>query len=248
MAPEVRFVQPPIAPWVRNLLLGLFGLYVLELVLGNLRIDLSPLYLLPWGQGFAPWQPLTRFLVQGGGNGLFNVLVGLVVLYFALPMMERLLDRRRWIELMASAVLCATVFPLISEIVGLLPPGVRFGWSFLLMPIFLVLGLVQPKATVNLMFVLPVPASWIIWGSLIIGLLYLLASPNSGTLEPVSAWIGVMLWWNFRGPGARQRKLLNKAASIEKELKRFQVIEGGKSDRPLGGQRGPNTPPDEWVN
>lgn len=245
MASEVRFVQPPIAPWMRNVLVGLFGLYVVELVLANLRIDLSVFYLLPVGGGFAPWQPFTRFLVQGGGQALFNVIIGLVVLYFALPLLERLLDRRSWTEILISAVTAATVLPLLSDALGLLPIAPRTGWGFLLIPMFVVVGLAQPKATINLMFVLPVPAIWIVWGTLILGLLFLLAGPSSASLEPLAAWIGVMAWWSLRGPGARERRLRKKADTIKRELERFTVLEGGRANEPLGGQRPTD---DEWVN
>ena len=72
---EVRFVQPPVPRWMLTVLGGLFGLYFLELILMNLRVDLSPLMLLPVGHGLMPWQPVTRFLVQGGGGALFNASV-----------------------------------------------------------------------------------------------------------------------------------------------------------------------------
>ena len=154
---EVRFVQPPLARWMQVVLGSLFGLYVVELILLNLRVDLGPLVLQPVGHGLMPWQPLTRFLVQGGGNALFNVIIGLVVLYFALPLLERLLDRRSWIELGTSAVVAATLLPILSEAIGLLPAAPRLGWGFVLIPMFVVVGLAQPRSTINLMFVLPVP-------------------------------------------------------------------------------------------
>src|SRR5688500_2063066 len=96
-APEVQFGLPTLAPWHRTLLGTLFVAYVVELVLHNAG---APIYAwLPWLQldsGFGAWQPLTHFLVQGASrNAVIDVLFGLLVLFFLLPPLEQVLDRRR---------------------------------------------------------------------------------------------------------------------------------------------------------
>ena len=238
--------MPQLDPWMRNLLLALFGLYVVELVLWNLGAPLGLLPLYSIGSGFQPWQLLSRFLVQGRGAA-GQVLISLVVLYLVLPSLPRLLSRSQWVDALSFTAIIATVLPLLSDMLGLFPPSVRTGWTFLVVPLFVVFGLAQPKGIINLMFVLPIQAIYIVWGTLVYVLIMLLAAPSASTLEGVAAWVGIMAWWRFRGPEKRRAELRREAAKIEKELSRFQVLEGGKSDRPMGGQ-GRQGNDDEWIH
>ena len=52
----------------------------------------------------------------------------------------------------------------------------------------------------------------------------------------MGVWLGVMGWYYYLGPGARRRQLTRQATRIERELSRFRVIDGGKTD------------PDDWVH
>ncbi|MEZ4322457.1 MAG: hypothetical protein R3F61_33630 [Myxococcota bacterium] len=239
--PGPSVVLPELAPWMRNLILGLFGLYVVELVLWNLGAPLGLMPLSSLGYGFQPWQILTRFFVQGRGAAA-GVLISLVVLYLVLPTLPRLLTRRQWVDALSTTAIVATLIPILSDFLGLFPPGTRTGWTFLMVPLFVVFGLAQPRGIINLMFVLPVPAVYIVWGTLVYVLIMLLAFPNAATLEGVAAWIGIVGWWNFRGPGKRRRQLRNEASKIERELQKFTVLEGGRAQ----GQQ--NRDDDEWIH
>jgi len=69
-------------------------------------------------------------------------------------------------------------------------------------------------------------------------LLFFLYSPNLGTAQHLGSWLGLMVWWFGTGPGSRGRKLKAKGRKVEKDLKRFKVLEGGQNQDNKG----------DWVN
>lgn len=233
---------PRLAPWMRNLLVGLFALYVVELVLANLRVPVDALRLYGFGAGFEPWQPLTRFFVQGR-EGAVGVLLSLLVLTFFLPVLSSLLTRRQWFEALGTTAAAVTAIPMAADALGLFPPAVRTGWSILMWPMIVVFGLAHPNATVMAMFVIPMQASWFVWGALFLSVFFLLVAPNTASLEPVAAWMGIVAWWSLRGPGRRRRELLKKADVLEREIRKFTVLEGGRSSSGPQGRQD-----DDWVH
>jgi hypothetical protein len=225
---------PTLQPWMRQLLIGLFGLYAIELLAGNIGFSFAALAWRPFGYGFAPYQLLTRFLIQGGE--VFGVLLSLLVLYFFLPAIERIYTRQQLTQCFVCAITAGSAMALLGDTLGLLQPAPAMGWSVLIMPLVVLFGLGMPNGVVQLFFVLPVRAIWFVWGALAIAILSLLAQPTLATADALGFWLGVMGWFNYLGPGRRRRELTRNAASIERELRRFQVLEGGKQD------------PDDWVH
>lgn len=234
--PQVQYALPTLEPWHRSLLIGLFVAYVVELVLYNVGV---PLYtLLPWYSlegGFEPWQPVTRFLVQGASRGaIFDVLIGLLVLYFFLPAVEMLVERRTLGIAVAAGAIGGTVVPFAVDVAGALELSGALGWTGLVMVLPVVFGLARPEQDI-LLFIFPVKAKWFLWGALVLALLNLLVEQSLDTFEGLGVWLGTFLWWHGLGPGARRRKLKTQADGIVRELSRFEVIEGGR-DRPQGRQ------------
>jgi hypothetical protein len=252
----IRFALPPLRPGVRNLLIALGALYVVELVLANFLLpDRGLLYQwlawLPspleplWSQ---LWQPLTKYLVQG--PAVFNVLIGLLVLYFFLPwVLDRFVPRQIG-QLALSVVLGCFVAGLAWSGIAwtALSLGVpasggwiatpAMGWHPFVVGMVAAFALGNPKATINFFFVLPMKAQVLLYVELgLLGLMFL-ASPGVHTFEMFGALAGVWLWFQFLGPGATRRKYARKGRQIEKELK-FQVFEGGRA------QDGKNDP-DVW--
>jgi len=219
---------------MRQLLIGLFGLYAVELLAGNIGFSFASFAWRPFGYGFAPYQLLTRFLVQGGE--VFGVLISLLVLYFFLPTIDRLYSRQQLLQCFMCAIAAGSTFALVGDGLGMLQAAPALGWSVLIMPLVVLFGLGMPNGTVQLFFVLPIQAIWFVWGAIAIAVLSFLAHPALATADAVGSWVGVMGWYHYLGPGRRRRELTRNARSIERELQRFQVIEGGKDD------------PDDWIH
>jgi hypothetical protein len=244
-------MMPTPERWHLRLLLGLFALYVAELVL---QLGVPEIYgWLAWQDlnvGFQLWQLLTRFFVQGPG-AVITVLFSLLALYFLLPMMEGIVARRQLGYAVLAGAVVGTVLPLVMNLAGL-AHGVAMGWTPLVVSLFVLLGIARPDATIFL-YLFPVQARWILWGSLVVALLLLLADRGSlASFQGVGVWLGVYGWWHLLGPGARRRRLSKKAETIERELKNMgsggkpqssnlRVIDGGKS-KPQGRQG------DDWVH
>jgi hypothetical protein len=236
--PQVQVQLPTLLPWHRNLLVALFAAYVVELVLNLAGV---PLYgLLAWHgfstEAFAAWQPFTRVLVQGADrSAVFGVLFGLMIAYFFLGPLEEMLGRRKMLAAVVAGAVVGTLLPLSLDAIELLRgPDVALGWSFLVLALPTLFGLARPEADVLLYF-FPVKAKVFLWGGLVVALLLILVDQSLSSFQTLGVWVGVYGWWNLLGPGARRRDLKRQGAKIERELRKFQVLEGGRrSNRPPG--------------
>ncbi|MBX2803998.1 MAG: hypothetical protein KTR31_40350 [Myxococcales bacterium] len=229
--------------WQRTLLIALVVAYVVELVLFNVDV---PIYaLLPWhapSQGFAFWQLVTRFVVQG--NQVIGVVMSLLVLYLFLPSVETIISKENLGQAVLAGAAGGTLLPFLLDMSGMLSDAAPLlGWSPLLLVLFAIVGIARPDSDILLMFVLPVKARIFLWGSLAFALIFVLASQGSRpSFEMLGVWIGSVGWWHWLGPGRARRELIQQAAGIERELRRFEVLEGGRS------QEGSNGPDDDWVH
>jgi len=220
---------PPLTPVTRNVLVALFALYVIELTSANV-LGL-PTTLLAWsgfGRGFALYQPLTRYLVQG--NGVIGVVIAGVVLYFFLPVVERLFRPAQLVEALVAGAIGGTALGLLLDAVGLLH-GTARGWSVLVEVLVVLFGLRLPNAEIRLFFILPIQARILVWGAALIGFLMLLATMDLTSADFFGTLLGAVGWWHTRGPAGRRRRLLRDASRIEKELDRFTVLPGGRGGR-----------------
>ena len=236
---QPQFRLPVLAPWMKQLLGGLFALYVLELVLRNMGV---PVYLLEWRSfdaGFAVYQPFTRFLVQGR-HAVLGVGLGLLVLYFLIPAILSMFSRRQVAQAVLSGAVGGTLIPMLLDAVWL-SKGVVMGWPVLGLSLIVLFGLANPTGTILAFFFLPISGTLVLYGTLALSLAAFILGPGLGTAEPLGVWMGTYSWWYTFGPGGRRRLLKKKAEVIERELSRFQVLEGGRSDAPQGDQ-------DEWIH
>lgn len=234
--PDMQMALPQLEPWHRWLLGGLLGAFVLELLLANFEL---PVYFLAWlnlGDGFAPWQPLTRFLVQGSSRAaVSSVLMSLVLLYFLLPPTESAVGRRQLGLAVLAGAVGGTALPLLTDALGWTVPAPALGWGPLVLVLPVLFGLHRPDADVYLV-IFPIKARWFVWGGLVVALLMLLAERSLSGWEELGVWLGTVGYYHLLGPGRRKRELRAKAAGIERELSRFQVLEGGRG-KPQGRQR-----------
>ncbi len=220
---------PYLDPWMKRLLAGLAGLFVAEILAGLVGVYLHPLYYT--GRDFlaAPWTLLTRLPFQGP-QAVVSTALDLLVLYFFLPALAHHLSRRQMLEALAATAAGSTAAVLLLDIIGI-GAGAAHGWGHLLVGAVALFGLSMPGATVNLYFLIPIQARWILWAALILPVLMLLSDLGAGgnslaSVQAVGAWGGAYAWWHGRGPGARRMRLKRKARTIERELRVFQ---GGRS-------------------
>lgn len=223
--------MPALPPWVRNLLLVLFGAYVLELLLVNFAH--LPLYdVLAWyPDSFpaAPWQLVTHWLVQGPEPT--SVLFGLLALFFALPALDQSLSRRQLLEATVAAVCFGWLTGVVGDLIGL-AIGPALGWSYVAGAAFALFGLAMPDTEVRLMFVLPVTGRTLAWGTGVVAALIVLASRSIGSLELLGAWGGVLAWWYQIGPWLRRRRLRSGGTRVAQKAQKFQVLDGGRGFPP----------------
>ena len=239
-----QFFFPPLPKWTRNLLIGLLTLFIAELLLGRAGFNIDALAWHPFGEQFAMYQLLTRFFVQGGSA--IGVVFGLLVIYFLAPILLFRVDETFIRDALIAGAIGSTALPLALNY-AFLADGVIFGWSTLSgLTLITLFGLFMPNESLQLMFVLPVNARLLMIISAVLTVGFFLIAPTLASAQPVGVLAGVFGWWYGMGPGARNRKLRQQATKIERELNRFRVIEGGRTDvspGPQGGQGG-----DEWVN
>ena len=243
--PQIQYAIPTPEGWQRNLIIALFLAYVVELILANLDV---PLYvLLAWsnwigGEGaFEAWQPATRFLIQGR-SAVVSVLISLVVLYFFLPAMDAVVDRRALGRAVAAGAIGGTILPLVLDVWGILEAQPLMGWQNLVLVLPVLFGIARPDQDI-LLVVFPIKAKWFLWGSLVLALLLILAEQTLGSFELLGVWLGVAGWWHGLGPGRRRRELRQRASGIERELSRFQVLDGGRE-----GPQGSQDNGDDWIH
>jgi membrane associated rhomboid family serine protease len=214
------------------------AVYVLELI-GQHWLGL-PVYqwlaLSPLGSPFFHiWQLVTHPLIHDPGSPI-GFLIDCVVFYFFAATIESALGTRRFIRLYLSATIGAAVAGLLFA--SLVPSGIPFcGMLPGLLALIVVFGLLNPEATVLLMFVLPVKAKYISYGTVIITALTFLARTNihgAYHLGGIAAawlyfrsptrWLDAN-WWRWKYVDYMQRKRRSK----------FTVVGG----RDKGGKNGP---------
>jgi hypothetical protein len=240
-----QFQFPPLPKSTRNLIFALLGAYVIELLVARTGVDLGALIWHPLGdEKFAAHQLLTHFLVQG--ESVFGVVMALLVIYFLLPGLRSRIDDTYIRDAFVAAAIGSIALPLALDIT-VLDHGVIYGWATLAgLTLVALFGLFLPNETLLLMFVLPVPGRMLLIISAILSVGGFLISPSLASAEPVGVLSGIGAWWFGLGPGARKRQLRQRAAKIERELNRFQVIEGGRTDDNPGAQGSQGE--DKWVN
>jgi hypothetical protein len=224
---------PPAPRWVQVLSFGLVGVFVVELLLRAAHVPVDILAWFPFGTGFAPWQPVTRLLVQGGdASAVFSTVFGAFILYLSLGNFERKVVA----QAMLAAWACGTALALALDAIGVLRPVPAMGWTGLIGPLIVLFGLYRPDGRILLWLVLPISGRLLVWGTLFVSTLVFLAERSLWAASAIGGWAGVYAWWLLLGPGARRRQLRRDARGIERELKRFTVIDGGRGNNRDDGQ------------
>jgi len=209
--------------------------YVIELI-GEQWLGL-PLYgllaLSPPGSGnFHLWQLLTHPVVHNPGAPISFLIDG-VVFYFFAGTVEAALGTRHFLKIYilaavggaAAGLLFGGLTSMVLPFAGMMPS---------LLALIVIFGLLQPEATIMLMFVLPIKAKYISYGTVIVTALTFLARTNPYgayhlggiglawlVFRSPTHWLDVNYWrWKYFDYTQRRRR------------SRFTVIDGknGKDD------------------
>ena len=107
--------------------------------------------------------------------------------------------------------------------------GVWFGIEPFLAALLVLFGLSRPNATILLMFIIPIKAAWVAWGSGLLCLLNLLDGRSLSSAMWLAGWLSGYIWLKGGMSGGLKKILLRyKQRRIKQRLSTFDVIDGGK--------------------
>lgn len=196
---RIQGFRPPMTSIGKTMLIIYAVVYVTEL-LGEHWLGI-PIYqglaLSPPNSGlFHVWQLITHPLIHDPGAPI-GFLINCLVFYFFAGTIESALGTRGFLQLYIIAAIGGAVASLLFGTMaafnvpcaGMLPS---------LLALIVVFGLLQPEATILLMFILPVKAKYISYGTIIITALTFLARTNlHGAYHLGGIGLG---WLYFRSP------------------------------------------------
>ena len=219
---------PPPPPFTRNVLLGLLGLYVLELLLQSwLQI---PVQMLGWypNANFALYQPITCYLVQG--QQPISVLFSLLMVYFFFPTVQKGFGKKGLIRLIQFTVAIGTFWGALMIVSGAVVQSTPFmGISSFITAALVVFGLNNPRATILLFFIVPIQAAWIAWGTGLLALLNFLFGRSLESAMICSGWLSGFFFMKTKGRiGIKSLYTQFKHKQTQKRIRNFRVLDGGK--------------------
>jgi len=220
-----------LTPLGKKLVIIYGSIYVAELIFEHwLNIPIvSFLMLRPFDDGnFHFWQILTHPFIHDPAAPL-SFLIDCLILYFFIGPVEAVLGSKRFLMLFYFSALGGALCGLImGGVSGFYAPF--SGMMPSLLSIIVIFGLLNPDGTILLMFVLPLKAKYLSYGTVLITVLTFLAKAN-----PYGAYhLGGMLFGYicFKGPGnvfdpdALYLRYLQW--QFRRRKSRFSVIDGGK--------------------
>lgn len=220
--------MPTITPTVKQILIALVSVFVLQLVLEN-WLDLRVFGWLALQPGeLMPWQLGTYVLVNSGEPLFF--MIGLLFLAWALSQVEMMFGQRRTLQLCGVAILSASV-P--AWLLGFAFPGLPPLWgisSLWFCSVALTCWL-DRRGVRSLFGVLPMTGQQMLLLFAGISFLYFLADKNVtrlvGDFGALAGGIAFANW--LRRPRRPKRPPERKSARASG----FKVIQGGQDDRNL---------------
>jgi membrane associated rhomboid family serine protease len=219
-------------PLTRNLIVGLFVLYVGQLLAGDAVT--AALAWQPFGAGFLPWQPLTNVLLAGDPT---SACLGWLGLFFLVAPVERALGTSGLARAVLASWVGAVALGLAVASLGR-PDGAVLGLAPILTALVSLFGWSHPGANILLFFVIPIRAELIAWGTGALSFLWLLVALTRGGASPtgsalaLGAWVGALAWSRLGSGEVRRLQLAWKRRNVERQLRKFEVIEGGRAAPP----------------
>ena len=219
---------PPPPKFTKNILIGLLGLYVVELLLQS-WIGF-PTQLLGWhpSSNFELYQPFTCYLVQG--QQPLNVMMSLLMVYFFFPSVQKGYGKKGLIKLLQFTFGIGTFWGALMIVSGAVAQTSPFmGLSPFITASLVVFGLKNPRATILLFFILPIQAAWIAWGTGLFALLNFLFGRTLGAAMICGGWLSGFLFMKARGKiGLKSLYKQFTRKRRKKKISQFRVIDGGK--------------------
>lgn len=216
-------------------LLLIYGIiYVLELLLEHwFKVPIvSVLQLYPFKHlSFGFWQVLTHPFIHDP-QAPISFLISCVVFYFFSGPVETAFGPKRFLILFYTsalgAALCGLTF---SGVAGFSAPFL--GMLPSLLSLIVVFGLLNPEATILLMFVLPIKAKYLSYGTIIITLLTFLAKANPHGAYHLGGILFGYLYLKGQGNYLDLKFLRLKYLKwqIKKRRSRFETIDGYKDKK-----------------
>ena len=227
------FRFPPLTPFVKKLLIALFGAWIAQIILQNwagvpmfemLALDTSSL-------GVATlWQLGTHvFAFPTGPQAVFSMLIVLLFLWWMLAPFEQRFGQKRTIQLCIVATMSAA---LLALVIGMLVPApsrlygaqaillgaiAAFAWSYRGQGRMSFFGVIDMKPVHIIYLVLALSALMFITSGDAVAL--------AADLGAIGGGMGFIEW--LRRPPTRRRRRKRR-----KKKSSFDVVQGGRADQP----------------
>lgn len=216
-------------PLTKMLLMFLVGLFIAQKVLESFVgfPMLATFGWMPFGQGFQPWQPFTGWFLNGS---VMRAFFDWLFLFFILPAVEPMFTLERLKRFAFFTYFGSIIVGFLMLLTGIVHiNGVWFGIEPFLAALLVLFGLSRPNATILLMFIIPIKAAWVAWGSGLLCLLNLLDGRSLDSAMWLAGWISGYIWLKGGMSGGLKKVLLRyKQRRIKQRLSTFDVIDGGK--------------------
>ncbi len=228
------FRFPPLTPFVKKLLIALFGAWIVQIILQNwagvpmfqfLALDTA-------SPGLNTlWQLGTHvFAFPTGPQAVFSMLISLVFLWWMLAPFEQRFGAKRTIQLSITAALSAAFLALIVGVLVANPSPLYGAQAILLGSISAFAWSYRGQGRMNLFGVIDMKPVHIIYLVLALSALMFMTSGDAVALAADIGAIGggmAFIERLRRPPGRRRRPWRRK-----KKKSSFDVVQGGRSDEP----------------
>jgi len=227
------FRFPPLTPFVKKLLIALFGTWILQIILQNwggvpifefLALDTAR----PGVRTL--WQLGTHvFAFPTGPQAVFSMLIVLLFLWLMLAPFEQRFGEKRTIQLCIVAALSSAVLALIVGLLVANPSALYGAQAILLGTIAAFAWSYRGQGRMSFFGVIDMKPVHIIYLVLALSALMFITSGDAVALAADIGAIGggmAFIEWLRRPPGKRRRRKGRKKKSS------FDVVQGGRADEP----------------
>jgi len=228
------FRFPPLTPFVKKLLIALFGTWIAQIMLQNwagvpifefLALNTAS----PGLHTF--WQLGTHVLAfPTGPQAVFSMLIMLVFLWWMLAPFEQRFGEKRTIQLCVVAVLSSAFLALIVGLLVASPSALYGAQAMLLGSIAAFAWSYRGQGRMSLFGVIDMKPVHIIYLVLALSALMFITSGDAVALAADIGAIGggmAFIEWLRQPPGRRRRPWRRK-----KKKSSFDVVQGGRADEP----------------